>query len=140
MPSGTEVPVVRLRAEPYSLAYYSAMQESQRLVVRDADTWSSVWAGIVGSQSPAPAPPAIDFSKEMVVVASLGARPSGGYSILVQAATMTDDGLYVQVRTISPGRNCAVTAALTQPVDVARLPATDRAVHFVEDPIVKDCE
>ena len=95
-----------------------------------------MWQGF----SPTPELPAVDFDHEMLVVAALGARPSGGFGILIESATTTSDGLEVRVRTIAPGRRCAVTAAITQPVDVARLPLITGAVGFVDDPVVHECD
>ena len=48
--------------------------------------------------------------------------------------------LVVHLRTTSPGDRCAVTAALTQPVDAARLPRHDGPVEFRERAEVVRCD
>lgn len=136
--AGTPVPMQRV-SDAQPLSYYSGLAMPQRLVVRDPGTWASVWGQVWKLQSPVPALPAVDFSREMVVVAALGQRPTGGYSILLDSATMTMQGLTVSVRLVSPGMNCSVTTALTQPVDVSRLPRTDEAVEFVERAETQTC-
>lgn len=136
-PPGIPVPVVRLRTEPCpqcSFEYYSGLTEAQRLVVRDRAAWTEVWAAIWRRHSPLPALPEVDFARDMLVVAALGERPSGGYGILVDSAAATPEGLVVLIRTISPEPSCAVTLALTQPVDIARLPRHDGAVLFSDRP------
>jgi hypothetical protein len=76
----------------------------------------------------------------MVVVAALGQRNSGGYTIRVDSALTTIDGLTVWITTTDPGSHCLTTAALTQPVDIASLPRIDGAVRFVDVHSVVDCQ
>ncbi|MDO8434616.1 MAG: protease complex subunit PrcB family protein [Candidatus Binatus sp.] len=139
-PSGPEVPMVRLRAEPYSYTFYSGLATPARIVVRDPATWQSVWTQIHARRSPQPALPAFDFSREMVVVAALGTRSSGGYGILLERASAeVADGVAISVRSSSPGKNCGVTLALTAPVDIASLPLSAGPVRFVERSVTTDC-
>ena len=133
------VAVTRLRGEPYPLTHYSGLTTAQRLVVRDEAAWRDAWAAIWRDATPAPPLPSIDFAREMVVVAALGERNSGGYGILIDSAAASGGGLRVFVRTTSPGPRCFVTGALTQPVDAARLPRVDGPVEFVERAEVTDC-
>jgi hypothetical protein len=66
----------------------------------------------------------------MVAVVALGQRPTGGFAILIDSAETIAGGVTVLVRAIAPGPTCGVTQALTQPVDIARLPRTDTVVTF----------
>jgi hypothetical protein len=75
--------------------------------------------------------PQVDFSREVVVVAALGQRPTGGFNILIESAAATRDGVTVSIRATAPGPGCGVTLALTQPVDIARMPRRG-AVQFHE--------
>jgi hypothetical protein len=109
-------------------------------VVQDAEHWSTVWDQIWVNYSPVPAMPEIDFSREMLIVAALGTRPTGGYSIFVDSAYNRTDHLEVVVRTISPGAWCGGTQAFTQPVDIARLPRSSQPVHYRERSEVNQCE
>ena len=138
-PVGPTVPLVRLRADPYSFSSYSGFEAPTRLVVRDAATWAAVWQQIYDRETPVPPLPAIDFSREMIVVAALGSRGTGGYSILLEGATETADGTAVTVKSTSPGSTCLVTEALTQPIDVARLPLRSGSVTFIEQTHVAKC-
>jgi hypothetical protein len=136
----TPVTVTRLRAEPYSFTYVSHVDQAERLVIRDVVSWQAAWASLFPSLSPIPAPPNVDFTKEMIVFAGLGTRPSGGFSILVDSAATSPSGLIVWIGTQTPGSHCVTTAALTAPVDIARLSRTDATVHFVDVPKVVDCQ
>ena len=134
------LPVTRLRAEPYSFAYSSGFHDSALVVVRDAVEWRSAWTRVHDNHSEPPPLPAVDFSSEMVIVAALGTKASGGFSIYVDSAYQRDEGIEVVVRRASPGARCGVTAALTQPVDVARIPASADLVTFRVRSEVQDCE
>lgn len=136
---GEPIQIERLRAEPYPLTPYSGLADSARIVVRDTETWRATWSAIWRTHSPEPALPNVDFSREMLVVAALGTRSSGGYSILVDSAYQHNDHVEVVVRKISPGSRCFVTGALTQPVDVARLPRSPLPVRFREESLVHNC-
>ena len=137
---GAQVPIIRLRSEPYSFAYNSGLDKPARIVVRDDANWQAVWLAIYRGSSTVPPAPTIDFAREMVLVAALGARGSGGYGIMIDRANETDNrGINVTVRSIAPG-NCVVTAAFTQPIDIARLPIRTGKVEFTERSEVHDCQ
>ena len=139
-PPGASLTIVRLRSEPYSFEFYSGLDKPARLVVRDPATWQAIWNQIYLRQTPVPPLPRIDFSHDMILVAALGSRSTGGFSILLgEASEAANDGVTVIVDSSSPGSNCIVTEAFTQPVDIARLPLRDGAVSFVERSHVSDC-
>lgn len=131
--------LTRLRSGDLSFSYNSGITESQRLVVRDQATWQQVWNDVYKFTFPAPALPAVDFTREMIVVAALGQRPTGGYSIFIDGATETATGVTVNVRSVSPGSSCAVTLALTNPVDIARVSRREAAVSFAETAATQNC-
>jgi len=137
-PPGTPVPIVRLRSEPYSFSFVSGFDKQARVVVRDDATWQAVWTQIFRGGT-VPAIPSVDFSQEMVVVAAQGSISTGGYGILIEGASESVSGLSITVRSVSPGRRCFVTAAFTQPVDIARVPRRDGAVKFTERSEVSEC-
>jgi hypothetical protein len=139
-PAGSAVPLTRLRAEPYSYDYASGLRDSARLVVRDSAAWRALWGRLHASRGGIPALPPVDFAREMLVVAALGARGTGGYTILVDSAfAAADGGAVIAVRTLSPGPRCGVTGAVTHPVDIARLARRDGPVAFRERALVVDC-
>jgi len=84
--------------------------------------------------------PKIDFSKEMVVVVALGGRPTGGYGIVVDRAYERDDRLEVIVRSLTPAKSCFLIQATTAPVDIVRIPKTERSVVFRETEVVHECK
>jgi hypothetical protein len=128
------------RPDLRGLRFYTNLVSPARLVVKDAAVWGSVWRSIVGKVSPTPPEPSVDFAHEMVVVAAMGQRPTGGYVIDVIDAVSDKDGkLKVAVTETSPGQHCAVTDALTEPVDVVIVRRTEGAVDFGERQQTRDC-
>ena len=137
-PPGALLELHRFRTDGASFTYVSGMRESQRLLVRDAATWLDTWASISNTIPTQPAPN-VNFATQMVVVAALGERNDGGYTIRVDSAQRTTDGLTVWIGTITAGPHCGKVTMLTQPVDIASLPRIDGAVRFVDVPSVVDC-
>lgn len=135
----TPLTVTRLRGEPFSFTYASQLRQPERLVIRDQAAWIDAWASLWPALAPIPAPPNVDFNREMIVFVALGERPTGGYSILVDSAAANAAGVTVWIGSSSPGPHCGTTQAFTQPVDIARLPRIDAAVHFVEMSLIIDC-
>ncbi|HEX8272958.1 MAG TPA: protease complex subunit PrcB family protein [Longimicrobiaceae bacterium] len=136
--AGSPVPVTRLRPG-YTFTFNSGYTAPARQVVRSEGEWRDVWARLHETMMPQPPLPAVDFSREMVIVAALGQRSSGGYSILVDSVYDAGSALRAVVRRSSPGAGCIVTASLTQPVDVVRVPASGKGVGFVDRDEVRDC-
>jgi hypothetical protein len=122
----------------------SGIWDQLRVVIRDRDAWLDVWKRIQRpdpNRGPYPEPPPlpeIDFSRDMIVVAAMGARPSSGYAIIIDAAYERNDRLEIVVRSVE-NRNCLAYAIMTAPVDIVRLPKTERSVVFREIEVVPDC-
>lgn len=133
------LPVVRLRPEPASFTYYSGLTQPQQLVIRDQTAWRQVWESIWRGHSPQPPLPDIDFGRDMVIVAALGARNTGGYSVFIDSASAGPSGVTLRIRSVSPGTACITTQAVTQPVDIARLPRREGPVIFAERQEIQDC-
>lgn len=122
-----------------SHAYYSGIRQSVQTVISNDGDWRSIWATYTANQGTPPAAPAIDFSRHEVIVAALGERTSGGYDITVSRIATAGDYLYVELTSTRPGSRCGVTAALTQPVDMVRIPRQHPPVMFVEKMAQHDC-
>lgn len=150
---GTPVPITPLAPKPcptcaprQSFTAFSGIGEKLRMVIRDRDAWREMWKRIhspnhgYGSVTELPPLPEIDFSREMIVVAAMGGQPSSAYAIVVDGAYERDDRLEIVVRSVSPGKGCMALAVVTAPVDVVRMPKTERSVVFRETEIAHDCQ
>lgn len=133
------LPITRFTSDEVSLTYSSGFLVPQQMVVRDAAAWRNAWAAIWQNVSTPPSLPNVDFDREMVVIAALGQRSTGGFSIFIAGATDERGTVRVKTRSVSPGPGCVTTAALTQPVDAARLPRRDRMVTFEDTAETLQC-
>ena len=133
------VPIVRMRSSPEAFSTYTGVGDSLRTVVRDSVIWRQLWDRINRPFFPPPALPAIDFGREMIVVAGLGARPSGGYDVIIESAARDSAGIEVALRRFTPAPGCPVAAAMTQPLDLVRIPASGDSVRFREHTVVVPC-
>ena len=140
-PMGTKRPGPRT-----SFSTGGGIAEPLRLVVRDRDAWLDVWKRIHRpdpNRGPYPEPPPlpeIDFSREMIVVAGMGRRPSSAYAIVIDSAYERDDRLEVVVRSVENRKGCGAYMIIIAPVDIVRLPKTERSVVFREIEVVPDCK
>ncbi|MBA3766557.1 MAG: protease complex subunit PrcB family protein [Acidobacteria bacterium] len=147
---GTPLPITQLgpkRSGPrFSLTLGSGIWDRRRMVIRDRETWSDAWKRI---HSPGPTHdpyptmpplPAIDFSREMLVVVTMGERPTGGYAIIVDGVYERAKQIEIVVRNISPGRGCGTTQSLTQPVDIVQLPKREGSIVFRDLEVVNECK
>jgi hypothetical protein len=103
-------------------------------VIHNREAWVEMWKRIYNANPPDQAMallPEVDFSREMLIVAALGERPTGGYGIIIDSACEQEKELEVVVRSISRLR-CGVTQSLTQPLDIVRLPKSELRVVFRE--------
>src|SRR5262245_64975265 len=92
-----------------------------------------------GPTSLPPPVPEVDFSREMVVVAALGRRPSSGYEIVFTGASEADGVVTMELETKAPGPRCVTLSVITAPVDLARVPKRDGRVVFRPTPTVVNC-
>jgi hypothetical protein len=110
--------------------------EARRLVIKDANAWAQFWSELgMGDR------PAVDFNRDVVIVAAAGQRPTGGHEIAVTRVTQTQGGLTVEVVERAPGPNCMTTTSLTQPVDIVIVPVSGvRSWNFVERKEIRGCQ
>jgi len=110
-----------------------------RMVIRDDQAWQDFWNAMTSVIVPAPEPPTIDFSQDMVVVAAMGRRTSAGFNITIEGVYESDGELYVDVHERSPGADCITAQVLTAPVTGVRVPAHPGNVQFLERQSSESC-
>lgn len=115
---------------------HSGISGTRRLVIRDPATFNRFWAELgAGVQ------PQVDFSRDLVIAAASGPRPSGGHEIAVVGVSRHQGELRIEVAETSPGAGCAATGALTQPVDVVVVQADGiTGWSFVDRRLEQPCQ
>jgi len=139
-PDGTSTLIENASVTPLVHEAYTGFGEPARMVVRDAQRWVEVWARAFVGRSEVPERPAIDFSREIVLVAAQGAQGSGGYDISIDRVALKDGAIAVHVTTTSPDERCLTLAVVTSPVVMVHLPRSEGRVRFIEHARVARCE
>jgi len=119
--------------------HWSDFGDRVRAVIRTEDEWAELWDQVHENVSPSPVRPDVDLTASMVVLASMGPRPTTGYSIVIRAITRHGDDLYVAVEERSPGRGCRGGDAITSPLVVVKVPAAAGDVTFLERTRRRSC-
>lgn len=132
-------PVPLERFNQYYPAFNSGFEKPVRIVVSTQPAWETAWRTIWQNASPVPPAPAVNFDTHVVLLAAMGMRSSGGYRIQVHAAAGRGDHLGVRVVETSPGASCFTTAAITQPVDIVKLPRTEFPIRWETEQVVHEC-
>lgn len=133
------LPITRFAPTNSDFSSFSGIRTPRHAVVRDSTTWRTTWQQINQPFFPQPPLPTVDFNREMVLLAAMGTEPSGGYELLIESATRDTTGIDVQLRRVSPGAGCPVSAVLTQPLDLVRVPFSDQPVRFSERAETTSC-
>lgn len=103
-----------------------------RLVIKNRDEFSNFWKRFTRPSGWAPPLPEVDFSKEMIIVAGMGRRPSPGYMTLIDGACEVDGHVEVFVTNVDDGPCVPVPSVVVAPADLVRIPQTDLPIVFRE--------
>jgi len=133
------IAVSRLRPGITAFSAYAGVNDPMRAVIRDSVAWRRLWEQINRPFVPQPVLPSVDFAREMVVVAGLGSRPNAGYDVVIAGAESDSAGIQSSVRVAAPASGCPTAAVMTQPIDLARVPASDLPVRFRDENVVVAC-
>jgi hypothetical protein len=113
------------------------IQDSMRTVVRDASTLRLVWQQATAGQASPPSVPAVDFAREMVLVAATGRMtPEDEVRIdSVRVRHETDaSGRVEEVMSVlvSTVEGCGHFTAPAFPIDIVRVRRFDGRVTFID--------
>jgi hypothetical protein len=117
------------------------MPQPRRLIIRDAVRWQAFWdtATVHGAVGP-PTPPPVDFSREMLIVASNGSRSSSD-QVRIAGVEVTGDSLLVHVYSrVNAVPMCSWVGGPTPaPMAIVRVARDARRVAFAEEWIDEKC-
>ena len=137
--TGVPVNAVDIETEEILSSAWSGVSDHRRTVIRSSPEWLALWEEAHATVIPRPDPPEVDFTREMVLVAAMGGRPTGGYSISIPTVKREGGEAYAVVETVSPGPTCFTTQAFTAPVVALRVPLLEGPVHWIESETRREC-
>jgi hypothetical protein len=102
--------------------------KQQQEVVRDAGAWRTLWGELRKDSSLGEEPPAIDFDREMVVLAAM--ETQGCVSrVTIRSITRKDGGAVVDVLEEPPAPNCRCIVS-ARPIHAVRVQKISGDVSF----------
>ena len=122
-----------------SKGVYSGLTQPTQQIIRSEKIWLGVWAQLQSHLVPIPPAPKVNFSKNTVVVVSLGQQSSGGHDIEVESVVLKGKVIEIGLAIQHPGPGCLTTQALTQPYHVISVPRRFTEAKFVEHIKAKPC-
>lgn len=81
----------------------------------------------------------VDFSQRQVVLANMGQRNTGGYSVATSGVQEFDNHIKVKITLTKPGGACAVTQVLTSPFEFVEIHSAKEIV-FEERLVAASCD
>lgn len=108
-------------------------QQTSHLVIADAAAWTRFWQEHNSNRiaTEVETPPPVDFARETVVVALLGAKPNGCWAVRVENATAQPDGrVVVGVTTYTPPPETACIAVVSYPYHIVALETRSTRIEF----------
>jgi hypothetical protein len=117
----------------------SNIQQTTRQVIQDPEQWREWWGKhntveiLIDGKTVAEPPPKVDFTKETVLVATMGARSSGGFAIRFTGIDREGEVVTATLKTTSPGPDDMVTMALTAPFCIIAIPKHEGRVEFADE-------
>jgi hypothetical protein len=107
-----------------SHGHYSHRQE----VITSPEQWQRYWREVHAGLPSVPPLLPVDFDTSDVVALSLGAHATGGYAVKITDILASSAGTTIDVLEASPGPQCVVTAAITNPYYIVQ-------THHLPEPV-----
>ena len=104
----------------------SGIDAPRQVVVRDRAAWAALWR----EHAPERTPPAVDFTRAMVVGVFLGTRPTASHGVSITRVTRADGEIVVHYREDRPPPGALVVQILTSPYHLVRVERADGRVRF----------
>lgn len=105
---------------------FTRIDSPRQVVARTAEQWTALWR----AHAPDREPPAVDFSKDMVVAVFLGSRPTAGFRVEIVGVREEQGKTVVQYREAQPPPGAITAQVITAPFHIVTVPARKGDVLF----------
>ncbi len=110
-----------------------SIADAQTCAITDAKEWAQLWRRMHQGREPMPDLPSVDFSRQMVLAAFMGRKPTGGYTVQITRVVAENGTITVTVRETAPSPNTPVIQVLTHPFHIVVVPKVNGTVRFVKE-------
>jgi hypothetical protein len=128
---GAMVPINVLYQSPNS-----GIRRALRAVVGTREAFEGLWREVHARTTPTPNLPAVDFAREIVIVASMGFQASVGSEIAITGVRDRSSFLEVTVDVRAFPTGCDTPPEVTYPAVMVRVPAT-RSTPVFQDRVIE---
>lgn len=108
-------------------------------IIKTHEEWAQLYDEltlVVGEPDPLPV---IDFENFQLIVGGIGARSTGGNSLLVQGIYESDHDITIYILDVTPGAHCAAIAVIDYPMAAFLIRETGKPLNFYVQRAQKDC-
>ena len=111
---------------------YSGVAKKKNLIISNQKDFEKIWAECYSIQIPKPKAPQINFDDEIVLVAFAGECSSGGYKVEFTNIKKKKRTINLTIINTTPGADCNVTSALTQPFHMIKMKAPKNSIKEIK--------
>jgi hypothetical protein len=122
-----------------ALRVNSGMETTTREAIRDRGEWDRLWSRLNARGGRPITRPEVDFAREMVLVAAMGRRRTGGYIVRIESARTEGGEVVATVVETSPGPRCGAITMATAPADAVVVTRSTLPVRWDVRQVVTDC-
>ena len=115
-------------------------KSATELKIEESAKLDAVWAELFKNYSRQAPIPIVDFTKNSVIVVTMGEQNSGGHSIKISSVSETDKAIIVNIEESKPGSTCITTSVMTYPFQLIEIPKSDKKFIFNRTKKVIECE
>lgn len=109
----------------------SGMRTAGAQIVSRPEPWMAMWDSIVLGQTPKPPMPAIDFEKNILIVATLGETPDSCKHVRIDQVVRRNGALDVTISEVRPPASCTCPPVVVQPVHVVSVPRAALGANYL---------
>jgi hypothetical protein len=109
---------------------HSGLRTPREEVIAQPARWQQVWDEIMSTRSPKPPLPAVDFDRDIVLLAALGETGDACKSLVIEEVTHASDLLFVKIKETRPPMSCSCPPVTVQPVDIVTVPRRTTTATF----------
>lgn len=109
-------------------------------VVSTQKELTDIWAKAYGNYLSKDPVPEVDFTKNVVLLVTMGEKNAGGYTIKISKVVESKLNTVVSILETSPGKNCNLTTAMTYPFQIVQIKKPAKEIVFSTVAEVIECD
>lgn len=109
---------------------YSGIRTQREEVIAQQARWQLVWDEIMSTRSPKPPLPAVDFDRDVVILAAMGETGDACKTVAIEEVSHAGELLFVRIKDVRSPASCTCPPVTVQPVDIVTVPRRTTTATF----------